>query len=119
MDSRDLQERIEELEELFLNDEGQIDDDLYQDLSNSEREEYEELLNLKEECEGYGWEHGIYFIKEYEFYDYCKELAHDCGMVDENSPLSNFIDWNSWANACEMDYSSVDFEGETYLFREA
>lgn len=110
MDSRDLEEKIVELQTLK-------DDD---NISEDEQEELTKLLALKEETENYGWEDGISFIPDYEFQDYCRELAEDCYITsDKSNPLLNYIDWESWANDCKMDYSEVEYDGTTYYYREA
>jgi hypothetical protein len=111
LDSRDLEKELEELEER--------EEDKDYPLSETEQQELKELKELKEECENCGWDYGICFIPDYEFEDYCRELADDCYSLDNNNPLSNHIDWESWANACDMDYSDVDFRGTTYKYREA
>lgn len=109
LDSRDLEEELQELEELKENGE------------EYDEERFKAIQELKEECESYGWDCGICFIPDYQFEDYAQELAEDCylGADMKNNPLINHIDWESWANSVEMDYSSVDFEGTTYLWREA
>jgi len=106
MDSRDLQERIEELEDI-------------EELDEDEQTELNGLNKLKDECEGYGWDDGIHFIKEYEFEDYARELAEDSYISEDNNPLLNYIDWERWARDVQMDYSEVEFEGTTYYYREA
>lgn len=108
MDSRDLQKEIVDLEEL----QKETDEDI---------EELDELLALKEECEGYGWDYGIHFIKDDEFYDYARESAEECGLIgdDQNNPLMNYIDWQSWADAMQEDYTEIEFREVTYWFRES
>lgn len=118
IDSRDLDERLQELRALFLDENGEESDDLYQELSNSEREEYEELCNLRDEVGVENWDFGVYFIHEYEFEDYARELAEECYITDNNNPLMNFINWEGWADAVEMDYYEIKFQDETYLWRE-
>lgn len=112
LDSRDLEKELEELLE-------KRDDEDQDDLTEEEQEELKELEELKEECEGYGWEYGINFIADWYFHDYARELAEDCYELDPKNPLSNHIDWNSWADAVEMDYTEVEFRGTTYQYREA
>jgi hypothetical protein len=111
LDSRDLEDELQNLEER--------EDDKDDPLDEEDKRNLKELKELKEECEDYGWDDGICFIPDYMFEDYCRELADDCYSLDKNNPLSNHIDWESWANAVEMDYSEVDFRGTTYKYREA
>lgn len=107
LDSRDIIERLEELEEL-----------------KSAGEEYDEdeltaLQDLAEECEGFDdWEYGATLIRESYFEDYARELAEDIGAItgDESWPL-NCIDWEKAAEQLGVDYSEVTFDGVTYFIR--
>ena len=63
-----------------------------------------------DECENYGWEHGIHFINEYYWEDYCRDFAEDCGYLNMNSndisnPLESCIDWSKWADLMKISYS--------------
>jgi len=118
LDSRDLNERLEELNELTLNEDGERDDTLYNDLSNEEREELEMLEKLKDETEWAGWEYGINFIKEYNFKDYAEELFDDCFLYNAPENVRHYIDYDKFANDLEMDYTEVEIDGTSYLFRE-
>lgn len=110
MDSRDLEEKIMGLK--TLKDDNNISED--------EQEELIKLLKLKEETENYGWLNGIYFIPDYEFEDYCRELAEDNYISNnDKNPLLNYIDWRGWARDCKMDYMEVEYCGTTYFYREA
>tara|TARA_Y100000593_G_scaffold88918_1_gene172075 strand:- start:498 stop:854 length:357 start_codon:yes stop_codon:yes gene_type:complete len=111
LDSRDIEERIVELE----NDNN---------LAEEEKEELKELLSIKEECEHYGWEHGIYFISEYYWQDYCKDFAYDCGYIEDiervnANPLTYCVDWEKWADEMKIDYSSITINNRDYYWREA
>ena len=67
------------------------------------------------------WEYGIIFIHEDDYTDYCEELAYDCGYLEnlkrEQNPLSFCVDWDKWASYLRHDYSEIEFENETYLYR--
>lgn len=56
-------------------------------------------------------------IPECEWVEYAEQLADDLGMVDSDSSLRFYIDWEKWAEDLKMDYSSFDFEGTTYYVR--
>jgi hypothetical protein len=56
-------------------------------------------------------------VPESEFQDYAQELANDIGMVDTDSAIYPYVDWERWADALKQDYTSVDFDGNTYLIR--
>lgn len=111
LDSRDLEEELNELLEAKENKE------------EYDKDRLRALENLKSECEGYGWEYGIIFIPEYEWEDYCREFAEDVGylgtMRDNENPLQYCIDWEQWAETMSQDYSIVNFEDEDYYYREA
>ena len=103
LDSRDLEEQLNNLD--------------------TDNETKEAIKELKKECENYGWEHGIHFISEYYWEDYCRDFASDCGYLEMRSdtfnPLESCIDWEKWSNEMAMYYSQSDFEGTTYYWREA
>ena len=108
IDSRDLMERIEEME-----DNMEILDD----------EEKEQLATLKEfakEFEDYAvdFQYGEIAIRDSYFRDYAMELAEDSGAIDSNSVWPNTcIDWTEAANELQMDYTAIEFDGITYWVR--
>lgn len=107
IDSRDVIERIEQLNAL----EDDRDDD--------ENAELATLVALANEAEGYGdWAHGETLVRDSHFVEYAQQLADDIGAIDRNAswPL-NHIDWEAAAEALKQDYSSVDFDGVTYWIR--
>lgn len=104
LDSRDL---IEEANELRALDERDEDE--------------QELLDAIDELENEGiedWEYGAQFIREDYFEEYAQQLAEDIGAIDPNAswPLT-YIDWEAAARALQMDYTSVEFLGNTYFVR--
>ncbi len=64
------------------------------------------------------WRDGVTFIPENDFKDYAEELAYDIGVVNRDSQITVYIDWESWADDVKMDYSVVEFDGDTYWWRE-
>ena len=97
--------------------------DLEEELNTSEIEidRKKAIEELKNETKNYGWEHGIIFISEFEWRDYCKDMAIDCGYISRmtNNPLEHCVDWDEWADLVKNDYSEIEFEGSTYHYREA
>jgi hypothetical protein len=100
--------------------------DLEEELNNPDTEEERKkaIKELKKETENYGWEHGITFISEMEWKDYCQQFAEDVGYLESSTnghtnPLHYCIDWEKWGNEMAMDYSQSDFEGTSYYWREA
>ena len=107
LDSRDLEEELQELLEQKENNE-EIDED-----------RLKALQELKEECLNYGWEYGIIFIYEHYFEDYAEELFNECYAHNIPENLKHYIDYKKFSEDLEQDYTEVAFEGETYLYREA
>ena len=102
LDSRDLLEELETLDE----------EDSY------DKERIEMIDDLKEEVGKDNFEMGVTFIRENYWVQYCEDLAYDCGYLDrQENPLHHHIDWQGWADAVEMDYSQIDFDGDTYYWR--
>lgn len=129
IDSRDVIERIEELEneqaELVqkLSD-GEITEAEMREFDADEGMELDSLRSLAEQCEGYGdWQYGEQVIRRSYFVDYITDLIHDCYELpkDMNSgrwPYSHLtFDYEAAANEAEIDYMSVDFNGVEYLIR--
>lgn len=135
INSRDVIERIEELqdERQALADEleeAEADDDeaatataqaALQEWDGSEEgQELRALLALQEEAEGYSdWRHGAALIRDSYFPDYARDLAEDLhGNKVRNAewPFSH-IDWEAAAEALQVDYTAVEFDGVTYWVR--
>jgi len=120
IDSRDVIERIEELESELLNEDGEIDtaneDPDYRDKCG----ELGALQALADEASGYAsdWKYGETLIRDSYFRDYAEQLADDIGAIDRNASWPvNCIDWDQAARELQMDYSAVDFDGVTYWIR--
>ena len=116
IDSRNVIERIKELEE---------DRDA---LEGTEREEWEEsgdaeelskLVDLFDSCASFSdWKYGAILVRDSYFVEFAKNEATECGLIsDDASWPHNHIDWEAAADALKMDYSSVEFDGETYWTR--
>ena len=105
LDSRDLQERIDALEDI-----EERDDD--------EQEELDNLIAFKDEVSDSEWDSGLQLIDEDYFEEYAQELAQDIGAIgrDAQWPL-NCIDWEQAAEELKGDYRTADYNGNTYYFR--
>ena len=82
------------------------------------KEELDELLAMKDKC-GPEWKYGVAFIAEEDFEEYAQDLASDLygeEIRNESWPF-DCIDWEKAADALRQDYSSIDYQGTTYLFR--
>jgi hypothetical protein len=132
IDTRDVQERIEELcEELDIEEDGTpheydegdekpepLDDDVRAELE----EELRELLELKAEVEAYSgdtFESGITMIANSHFVQYAQDFAADMhgDALHENAwPFDN-INWEGAASDLQMDYTEVSFRSYNFWVR--
>ena len=108
IDSRDILERLHELEA-----QDELDED--------ETEELDTLRDINRQGEDYAsdWQYGATMIPRRDWVEYAQELAEEIGAIspDAQWPLS-YIDWEEAANALEMDYSSIEVDGVEYLVRQ-
>jgi antirestriction protein len=106
IDTRTLAEELDELE-------GLEEDDLSED----DRERMKALNELADEV-GSEFYHGETMIPESSFKDYAQQLAEDIGAIsrDVSWPLT-CIDWEQAADELLHDYSSVEWENETFYVR--
>lgn len=116
-DSREVIERIADLEALATNGDGKIDAAL---LDDEDAEEYAALDELRNDADGViaDFEYGETFISEAHFADYAEELAYDIGAIDREAswPL-NRINWDAAADDLKTDYTEFEFRGTTYYAR--
>lgn len=127
IDSRDVIERIEELQgerdaleaECAEPGEGAPLQEL-EAWDEDNGEELRALLALQEEAEGYcpDWIYGAQLIRDSYFEDYAQELAEDIGAIDKAAVWPNTcIDWEQAARELQQDYTAVEFDGITYWTR--
>jgi len=142
IDSRDIIERIEELEgELMEAHEENAEGHnlsfeewlkaVMQDASpahvHERLEDVEELLelrNLEDQCTGYAdWEHGEQLIAEEYFVEYIEDLINDCyelpeGMKPGQWPFRHLkLDYEAAAEEAKQDYAEVTIFGHVFLIR--
>lgn len=121
IDSRDIIERIEELEaEREALADGENGEALREWDEGDEGQELRALKALAEEAEGYApdWKYGEALIRDSYFREYAEQLADDIGAVDRNASWPcNCIDWDEAARQLKQDYTSVDFDGVEYWVR--
>lgn len=108
MDSRDVIERIEELE--AEGEEG--------------LEELAPLKKLAEQCEGVpDWKYGEALIRRSYFVEYIEDLIKDCYDMPKELQSGQWpwrhvtVDYAAAAKEAEVDYIEVDFDGVEYLIR--
>lgn len=107
IDSRDVDDRIEELGDL---PEESLDDD--------DKAELAALNKLKEDVDSSEWKYGLQLIRDSYFETHARDLADDIGAIDAKAGWPcNCIDWAQAAKELQYDYSTVEYDGITYWFR--
>lgn len=124
IDIRDVIERVEHLRQLrqpgpvdLGDDNGTDQDTLFAELAS--------LESLLDECRGNGGDHewdGAWFpvtlIRDSYFKEYAQELAEDIGAINADASWpNNCIDWDQATRELRMDYTEVEFDGQTYWTR--
>lgn len=105
LDSRDLQDRINELETSA-------------DLDSYDKEELKNLKELKDDVASDDeWGYGIIFVNEDDFEEYTQELLDDIGLIQRDLPGFIVIDWEATSNNVKIDYESIEYNDSTYLYR--
>ena len=124
IDSRDIVERVNEIEE----DIAAIDDDALPDVEGhiaADRKELQDELDILNELveviDGYSGDSakdGVTLVAESYWVEYAQELADDIGALPkEFSWPTSYIDWDRAASDLKMDYTSVQIGSEDYWFR--
>jgi hypothetical protein len=111
IDSRDIIERIAELEAI----EGALDLD-----------DHQELLSLADlNAQGKtlpDWEYGVTLIHDAYWVDYAEQYAEDtcpspgARVLSEQWPFTH-IDWDRAAADLQVDYTQLEFDGQIYWAR--
>lgn len=138
-DSRDLEEYKEYLEseliEYFNNfqertkddfeeaidiNEVDLEDDDFIEENNLEIEHYKEILDFIEELDSSEYLYGMTIIHKDYFTEYAEEMVKDCGYIPNDLPMwiENHIDWDGVASEVEQDYTTAEYKGDTYYFRQ-
>lgn len=112
--STDIIERIEEIEEVAgfgTDEEKELDEVLTRELDI--------LRKLAEQGEDFAdWEYGETLIHEDYFTEYYTELIQDTSDVSDWDAFPfRHIDWDAVADEGKQDYSTIDFDGQTYYIR--
>ena len=137
LDTRDLQEQIDNLESEIedLNEElEELEKDIASCGSDFElltvqdqiekgkeqlldlRDELQPLLDLKAE-DIPDWDYGATLIPVSDWEEYVEDLLKDCGYISNDVPWWIVIDWAATADNVAADYSTVDYDGDTYYYR--
>ena len=138
LDTRDLQEQIDNLEleiEEINEDLEDLEKDLvscgseieilstkheiykFQEQLQDLRDELQPLLDLKAE-DIPEWDDGATLISVSDWEEYVEDLLKDCGYIPNDVPWWIVIDWAATADNVAADYSTVDYDGDTYYYRD-
>ena len=119
LDSRDIIERIVELQESAIAAVSTWEAGTWAGVEYEGKTELAALKALADEAEGADdWEHGATLIRDSYFEAYARELAEDIGAISDNAEWPVWhIDWGAAAQSLQMDYCEVDFDGVTYWVR--
>jgi hypothetical protein len=85
------------------------------DWRKDNEEELNELRVMRDEIPEWGY--GETLVPETEWIYYVEELCVDCGYISKDFPGWIEIDWSATADNVAMDYSTVNYQGETYYYR--
>ena len=93
-----------------------------QALSDWDEENGEELTALKNLAdeganESSDWAYGETLIHYDHFTEYTQQTIEDVGDLPRNLPGYIVIDWEQTAENLKVDYSTIDFDGQTYYIR--
>ena len=113
IDSRDIIERIEELEA----EQTEWNENKLVGWAEFDTEELDTLRALATECDSEEWSYGVPLIRYSYWVEYVEELLYDCGELPRTIPDYIVIDWEATANAIAYDYAIVDFDGVDYYLR--
>lgn len=116
----ELSEEIDELDEDDPGDKNEIDlklDDIEDRRGQIEdlQEELSMLLEVMSEVPEFS--NGETLIHEDYWVEYVQEMCEDCGYISKDFPYWPEIDWEATAKNVAMDYSTIELDGNTYYFR--
>lgn len=108
-DSRDVIERIAELEALRDDNELTEEDGTELEMLTAFADEGSDALE--------DWECGVTLIHENYFVEYTEEMLKETGYFTGDIPWWIVIDWEATADNVKEDYTEVTLDGNTYFAR--
>lgn len=135
IDTRDLIEKRDELKQSILDSflenfehyEDQTDDfddilfeeeeiQSWKEDWEDELEQIEEINKIEDEIGG-EFDYGCTLVSEDYWEEYVEDLLKDCGYISKDLPSWIEIDWEATANNVKVDYTEVEYQGQTYYGR--
>lgn len=82
-------------------------------------DEFLAVRRLCEEGENYApdWQYGETVIAESYFTEYAQDMLKDTGELPQEIPGYVAIDWEQTAANIKVDYTEIEYDGDTYLVR--
>lgn len=128
IDSRDVIERISELETIRDDWQDWLDalavaeedgdtldsDDAPEEFDSDMMCELCELQALENDCNYGDWQHGESLISDSYIETYLQDMVDDCYEIPE---LPSFMSVSIDFDALKMDYTEVEFRGQTFFIR--
>lgn len=81
-----------------------------------ELQEIEAINSIENEL-GSEFEYGVTLVDVDDWEEYVKEFLEDIGYIPKDFPSWIEIDWEATANNVKQDYSEIEYQGTTYLYR--
>ena len=135
IDTRDLIEKRDELKQSILDsfletfehyeDRTECFEDILfeEEEIQSWKEDWEdeleqiEEINKIEDAIGSEFDYGCTLVSEDYWEEYVEDLLKDCGYISKDLPSWIEIDWGATANNVKVDYTEVEYQGQTYYGR--
>lgn len=120
IDSRDVINRIDELERMrddwneWNDDPGRDPDDKPEEFTHDDKTELEELSALQDDCDYGDWHYGESLISDSYIETYLHDVVYDCYEIPD---LPGFLTVTIDFDALKMDYTEVEFRGQTFFIR--
>lgn len=135
IDTRDLIEKRDELKQSILEsflenfehyeDRTECFEDIlfeeeeiqsWKEIWEDELEQIDEINKIEDEL-GREFDYGVTLVHEDYWEEYVEDLLKDCGYISTDIPSWIEIDWEATANNVKVDYTEVEYQGQTYYGR--
>lgn len=124
IDVRDIIARVEELREEREDYDDNNGAGSWMHDCEDDASELSDLEAILDDLAGYGGDeqgegdwYPVTLIRERAFVDHIEEMVKDCYGIPDDLPAFVKIDWEATADECRIDYSTVEIDGITYLYR--